>query len=302
MKFSFSTIQLIKKIYLNLRTNQMIKQLIRLYNNTFKFRNEKKIILNKKINSTNKTSILHFSLNRAGTQKVKKILNDLAIKNSLIPIHLHDYAFHNNFPFLDQLSYAEMNNYRYLFREKGFIYTVFGGFIENIENINKFNIILCIRDPRDILVSKYYSYKYSHPPPYNQKKQENFLDKKKESLKISIDEFAINESYELYLKFSKYLNFLYHKSNVKVLYYEDMVLHFEKWQDDLLKGTDLSISDNLMKKFTNEHVKNMSSNENIYSHKRVLLPGDHINKLHKSTITYLNYKFNTILKTLNYEI
>ena len=46
-----------------------------------------------------------------------------------------------------------MENYKHIFKSKGYLYRVFGGMVEGIEDLENYKIVLATRDPRDILVS-----------------------------------------------------------------------------------------------------------------------------------------------------
>jgi len=200
-----------------------------------KYAVEKALFNNESVRGGEGTSILHFSVNKAATQHVKKVLRKLAAENNLVPVHLHEYAFLVGKPYLDHLSEQEqeMESHKHILKPRGFLYTVFGGMIKNIDSLSSYKILLTIRDPRDILVSGYYSAAYSHRiPPQESGKREAFLAKRDEVRKKSIDEFVLERSERVQDTFMVYQNRLVSKyNNVTLLKYEQMATDYEGWLD-----------------------------------------------------------------------
>src|SRR5512140_1744021 len=93
------------------------------------------LISGKHCSANTKRSIIHFSVNKAATQYIKGILGRCAVANGMTHIRFADYSFHTNFPYLDHLSAAEMHKYQYLFKPTGYLYSVFGGMIEGIRDL-----------------------------------------------------------------------------------------------------------------------------------------------------------------------
>ncbi len=130
-------------------------------------------------NNSSHPSILHFSLNKVATQYVKSILRRCAVENGMVTVGIHDYAFNSDFPYLDLLSAEEMEEYRYLFKPAGCLYSVFGGMIDGIPDLEKYKVVFVARDPRDLLVSNYYSMAHSHSAPTGEKREAFMLERVK---------------------------------------------------------------------------------------------------------------------------
>ena len=80
--------------------------LVKKYKTRNKLNTERKLIENKPVTAhTDIPSIIHFSMNKAATQHIKKILFKMASLNKVIPVAINDYAFGHQMPFLDHLSY-----------------------------------------------------------------------------------------------------------------------------------------------------------------------------------------------------
>lgn len=71
--------------------------------------------------------------------------------------------------------------------------------IEGISELEKYKIVLMVRDFRDLLVSEYYSIAYSHVAPDRQgNRYDLFVAQRTKARKSSIDEYAVMESNRIY--------------------------------------------------------------------------------------------------------
>jgi len=245
-------------------------------------------------------SVLHFSFNKAATQTVKKLLIECARRNKLTSVLLHDYAFHNVMPFLDHLESDEMKGYAHMFKPEGYLYTVFGGMIEGIPSLEKFKVVLVVRDPRDILVSDYYSIAYSHAIPDGEKK-EIYLSRRENALATTLDEYVLNNAPKLQSVFERYAIHLFPVCpGVHVARYEDMVENFPEWLDSLVSACGMEISKSFRQDLLEKHEGRRPKGENIQKHLRKGMPGEHREKLRPETIEQLNQTFKESLTGFNY--
>jgi hypothetical protein len=143
------------------------------------FSTELQLIKGTHYSKSDHQSILHFSVNKSATQYVKAIINSCSTASGLANVGIHAYAFKSNFPYLDKLSTEKMQQYQHIFKPKGYTYSVFGGMIDGIKHLDQYLILLMVRDPRDVLVSGYYSEVYSHPSPkHGTEKYDSFIKKR----------------------------------------------------------------------------------------------------------------------------
>jgi len=169
------------------------------------------------------------------------------------------------------------------------------------KNTTEYNIIQ-LRDPRDVLVSAYYSMAYTHPYGARTAEIHQAVQKK------NIDNFII-ENYKTTLKiFEDTIKISKQMNNVDFVNYSMMVLNFEEWVKQTTKHFNITSQqkDKLFKKYKNEfeNIKEITENElklidtknfDIKYHKRKVIPGDYKQKLKSSTIQLLNEKFINIL-------
>ena len=263
---------------------------------------EHALIAGRHVNQSQQPSILHFSVNKAATQTTKSILLRCASQHGLVGVRLHDYAFSSDLPYLDLLTSAEMSKYQYLFKPTGYLYTVFGGMIEGISEFQRYRVVLMVRDPRDVLVSEYFSVAYSHVmPPQQSSKYQEAVDLREAARMMSLDDYVLTKSIDLVGILERYKDLLLDRySNVRLNRFEEMVGNFDAWLDELLAHCNLPISDDLRHELREDNARKRPTSEDIYSHIRKGQPGDFREKLKPETIDELNRRFASILPAFGY--
>lgn len=191
------------------------------------------------------------------------------------------------------------------YRTNGYFYGPFRSFNRGIANMDDYKILLILRDPRDVIVSAYYSI-YSHimPALEGKEKRQNRMNRRKRMRELSVDEYVINklDSDSHFLdRYIEYHKELIGKPNVLFLKYEDMVTNFEPWLERLLAFLNLDVSPGLIAEIKAGADFKVSS-EDIYKHKRQVTPGDHKRKLKPETIDILNEKAKEVLKLYDYQV
>lgn len=269
-----------------------------------RFQTELKLIRGEHETPNTHPSIIHFSFNKAATQYVKSILERCAAENGMVPVNLHGYAFHTDFPYLASLSREAMAEYQHVFKKCGYLYSVFGGMINGIQGLEDYQVVLVVRDPRDLLVSSYFSIAYSHKTPAaTGDKHPSFLKKRTKVRAIPIDDYVRSESDRLYRNFQRYQTLLLDQYDTPyVTTYEAMVTDFEGWLNALLNYCDLAVSEPLRQSLLTENVRMKPKAEDIYRHIRKGRPGDHREKLKPDTIAFLNEKFAPFLERFQYPL
>jgi len=269
-----------------------------------KFRIERKLIEGIHDNDNDHASVVYFSINKSATQYIKQLLRSCAIENGLIPVDIFDYAFHSKIPFFNDLNQPEQQHFRNAFHSKGYFYGVFGGMIDGIPKLENYRIIFIIRDPRDILVSRYFSAAYSHPVPIKESdKRIHFVDRRNKIKKMDINSFVIEESVHLLASLSRYEELLFSESiNLRFFKYEEMIDQFDLWLASILEHCDFKISYQLKNQIVANHNSQKPKEENKFNHLRKGQKEDYKSKLHPNTIEVLNAKFYMFLEKFSYEI
>ena len=292
-----------KKIGFILRQLPIISGYLRRRTLQKRFPVEIELIKGNHHNENKHPSLIHFSVNKAATQYVKHILCRCASEQGMVPVGIHEYAWATDFPYLDSLSASEMQKYRHVFLPEGYLYSVFGGMIEGISDLEKYLIVLMIRDPRDVLVSNYYSTAYSHRVPDKESSgYKEFLEKREKTRQIDVDAYVLARSEKVYSVYQRYINLLLNNfPHTLVVKYEDMTGDFQTWLKKLLEYCKLEISDELLHSLLTQAKQSRPKKEDIQRHVRKGVPGDFKEKLRPETIDYLNSKFSPILKAFEYD-
>jgi hypothetical protein len=266
------------------------------------FKVERQLIEGRHQASSSHRSIIHFSVNKAATTYTKSILSRCALENGLVPVNINGYAFNSDFPFLDHLSAQEMVRYHHIFKPAGYLYTVFGGMVEGIQDLDEFLRVLIVRDPRDVLTSEYFSMAHSHKPPRSGNKIQSFTELRDFAQTVGIDQYVLDESDRVGRVYQRYLDLLLPRPSVYITTYEEMILDFQTWLESLLDYCELKISSQLKQQLLEEALQSRPRKENISQHIRQAVPGDYERKLHAETIAHLNSVFSNILREFNYKI
>lgn len=189
-----------------------------------------------------------------------------------------------------------------------------------VPNIDESGILLQLRDPRDVLVSMFYAYCYSHKGELAP-----MTGIRRETAARGIDDFVLRMAASVEnpypgrhgygtganlwdrvgnvrRRYDAYLSNLYGRPNVTFVRYEDMVTDPAAWFGTL-KGV-FGIEE--PEKFANLEASLASRftprSEDKWKHKRQIQPGDHKAKLEPETIGRLNDIFADVLTELGYEI
>lgn len=264
-----------------------------------KFPVELKLIAGKHHPASSHPSLIHFSFNKAATQHTKNVLRRIARENNITPVHINEYAFYTRFPYMTAVSQAEMMQYEHIFKPEGYMYSAFGGMVRGIPGLERYRILLMVRDPRDILVSWYYSLAFSHStPPRTSNRYADFMEKRQKARQLSIDEQVLTETERVYSIFETYRKLLLEPyPHVYLTSYEKMTADYAAWLRGILAAWELEISPGLFHALIEENQSLKPDQENVHSHIRKGEPGDYKNKLQPGTIDTLNQKFAPIFES-----
>jgi hypothetical protein len=270
------------KILLNI--NFMMKPLFKY----FYFKNERKMAKGVDFSKSNHKSILFFTTQKCASTFISNIFERLTSKERMKSIRFSNYL-----PDVDRS--VEFTNSSFLnraFKPKGYYYGAFRKF-HKIPSLDKYHIVLVLRDPRDVLTSSYFSASHNHPVD-----RIHILEEREKALKQTIDEYVISKTdiyKEIYLNYAKEL---LNNENALFLKYEDMVSDFTPWLSKLLNFCDINKNKDEIQKIINETSFEVTEDKNNF--KRSVKAGDHLNKLKPETIEFLNKEFSTVLEKFGY--
>lgn len=177
-----------------------------------------------------------------------------------------------------------------------------------LEYLQSVRVLTMIRDPRDCLVSMYFSFLGSHPEPESFTLDESKAwaeHKQRLRQATTIDKYVIDEALGYKQNLSKILAFSRQAGNAEIIRYEDFIFR----KADLC----IKIIDHLVNCLAERPViseiniteaaklhDHIPEHERSNQHIRRALPGDHIEKLQPETIESLNFIFTDFLHEFGY--
>lgn len=159
--------------------------------------------------------------------------------------------------------------------------------------------IFHLRDPRDILVSEYYSFGWIHPTD-----ETPLSDRRNEIQQMSVDEYVVTQSevctWPVDEKYAPLEDYEFDLENELVVKYEQMVTSFSKWCQLITTFMELKHPTWLTAKLAWKYRNEFKTSGETLTHKRRITPGDHQRKLTAKSIDVLNQRFEKVLKRFGY--
>jgi hypothetical protein len=174
---------------------------------------------------------------------------------------------------------------------------------QSIPKPKKFKTFFILRDPRDIVVSWYFSVKYSHPenaliPQYRKKLNKLSLN---DGLKYSIESL---EQAGLFYAQKTWMTL--NAEGIKIFRYEDFVKDNYRFLKQLFSYLDVEISEIGLKNLVDRNkFKNFSGNrdpgtEDVNHHYRKGIPGDWMNYFDREISDFFKTATGDLLKITDY--
>jgi hypothetical protein len=252
---------------------------------------EKRLLNNKQVESSNLKSILFFTTYKCASSFAGEIINELTVDAGYKHVDFDSYFYH-----LEKDTDREYKKLfsKNAFRAGGFIYGPMRHY-QPIPSIDQYKILLILRDPRDVLVSHYYSAKYSHE--ISTTKMRN---KRKKAKNQNIDEFVLDRVDEFINIYDQYKNNILHLKGVMFVRYEDMI---SNPKDFIIKLYEI-LNINIDNEYINQIVKDrmtMPKKEQKYSHRRSGKSGQYLDKLRPETVKIINSKLENVINTFGFD-
>jgi len=191
-------------------------------------------------------------------------------------------------------------------------------FFVDIPRVDDYQVILHLRDPRDVLVSMFYSYCYIHPGEV--KANSGY---RQEVAARGIDDFVLGKSSEgsrgyqgdygtgghvedlignLPQRYRDYIDRLLGRPNVTLVKYEQMVGDYRGWLEKFIVPFPIQNKTAVIEEWVAQAPTLFPTRANdVMTHVRHIAPGDHLAKLQPSTIRQLDRIFSSTLEALGYE-
>lgn len=252
------------------------------------FKTEQRLLRGQPVSSLDKPAFVFLTVHKAASSLLSIRLAPFFKRHGYAVADISSYfaktGLHRRETFLK--SETQRKN---VFGQRGVFHCAFRFYVE-LPHPEQLQILLVLRDPRDVLVSHYFSTRYSHPVL-----NPEFYVLKEKAEKLSIDEYVLFIAPDFLERYRRYRAMI-SKPNVLFLRYEDLVADPKKFEERLQEFTGLSLNPGEIV----SPADFVQEQENPFAHKRKVTPGDHREKLKPETIAKLNEIFAGELAALNY--
>ncbi len=181
------------------------------------------------------------------------------------------------------------------FRPEGYVYSGFRHYPQFRLPLENNTVVLLVRDPRDMLVSLYFSIAKSHVIP---KGNSALKAQREQAVQQSIDEFVLKRAGGYLQQFRRYETEL-DQLNVRVYRYEDVIYNKDSWLRDLVQVIGLPEKPDLIESIA-ARFDVVPEQEQEAQHIRQVHPGNHRRKLKPETISEINQTLEPFLSAHGY--
>jgi hypothetical protein len=234
-----------------------------------------------------------FAMHKSGSTLLNRMMNFALIRSKVPQIAIPEVAFAAGLPENDILNPEE-----FIF-ERGYCYRgfrVFPGYLRGFDLSEKKKVLL-VRDPRDMVVSYYFSMAKSHVIPQGAIRDQ-MLALRRTAENLDIDEFCLNHAQFFRREFLSYQHLF--RSDIRIYRYEDIIFAKEEWLREMLDYFGVSIeSDHVARIAAENDVR--PQEERPHEHIRQVTPGNFRKHLSKTSIERLKVEFEEILNQFEYE-
>lgn len=162
--------------------------------------------------------------------------------------------------------------------------------------------VLMVRDPRDALVSQYFSAAWSHAIPVDAGREgrvaQHLLAEREQAQSVPIDRFVRDHVASFAAQMQLY-NGVLGTPRLLVLRYEDWIFRKDALIRRLSRHFDLPVADAVIAQMLG-WADRRPVHENPRDFVRRVAPGDHLGKLRRETIEALNAELRPVLATYGY--
>lgn len=242
---------------------------------------------------------------KSGSTLLNKIILDLCYYNKFPTYSIADRAFEQNLLFAEWQNNQELNE----IIQDGIFYIGFRSlpqFLLQNSLFKKRKKIFLVRDPRDSIVSEYFSVAYSHSLPKVENSntggaREDILRRRKESKFQEIDEYVLKNAPAMNRTIMEYIKALkFDDPKLQLYRYEDIITNKQFWIEEMARFLELELPKSLLDNIL-DRLDIIPSKETSNNFVRKALPGDHKEKLTTKTIDELNGIFSEILNEFDYQ-
>lgn len=241
-----------------------------------------------------------FSVFKAGSVLMNKMLSEVCDAIGISFVDLPGFSFGYGFDFDDPNMADEVPR---IFKTRGYCYGGFRMLPKHFEIpiVREQKKCILVRDPRDILVSHFFSMKNSHPAPGKDagEKCDKVFSYIKEITAKGIDDYVLRVSTVIKNSMARYETIM-NDPNCRLYRYEDVIFTKREWLTDMVEFFEWPVSPELVAEVSARN-DIRPDKEDQTQHIRKVTPGDHKEKLKPETIAALDDIFEHVYRLYGYE-
>lgn len=237
-------------------------------------------------------------IRKSGSSIFSSIVNALALFNRVHTVDIPGEMFQHGFRYIDWNGYDRLPDLVW----RGNVYIGFRDpptILYGDPVFQQARKIFLVRDPRDALVSEYYSNAFSHSLPKSGSGTSVIKRERERARLTEIGDYALERVDHLNRTISGYRGLLDDPS-VLVLKYEDVVFKKADWIARIASHYGWKVSDQLIDNILSwADVRPDTEDPNAFV--RHVAPGDHLQKLSPAMIAQINGRLSSVWDSLGYK-
>jgi len=285
------------KSWLRTRCPSLLVVTQRIAAETVMFRDERRYLKGKRETDSHLSSVLFFASIRSASQHVSEIIARLYREAGGASLNLSRLDFFRGRQMEGAVLSEKEAEQRFV--SQGYYFGVCRP-IEPSADLSDFKKVFIFRDPRDIMVSFYYSLAYAHSPS-----DAKFARDAKEAREKGIEWF-VHQPRRLKMvgeQLRKMRDLTNQYPNSLVIKYEDMMADFEGFLKDLARYMGIEEeTQKLQAAIVAEHQSELQRKSTNLAHRRAGNWGQFEDKLSPETVDFLNKEFEDLLAHFDYPI
>lgn len=240
-------------------------------------------------------SFFLFSLPKAGSTLLMHVMADVCTSLNIPTVDLPTKVFSLG------MQPAELTgDINSLWRSSGYAYIGFRSFLPPMHfDFSATKNILLVRDPRDMLVSLYFSMKYSHVVPEVEEGEHPIRKQRAVLNDVDVNQAVLNMAPAYRKYFKDYFENL-PTATTRVYRYEDVIFKKKEWLEDMLDFLGLELHESKIKAIADKY-DIRPDREDPQKHVRQVTPGNYKTHLSQATIDKLDDLFGPVMHYFYYD-
>jgi len=221
-------------------------------------------------------SVVFITMHKAASVFVNQVLTGLFNTQGIPAIDFAQFAFDNG---LDEGKHCV--SAAHLLGKPGYYFGPFRGtYVKDFPDLSGNRLIVQVRDPRDCIVSFYYSVAYSHVASGDEETA-TFNEKRETTQNTAINDYALSMCNDYNERLDIIRDIVEKQDDVLILEYADMVERFPQWLDSICRYLGVELPGEVIRNVCRS--ANFNVREDPLQHKRQVTPGDFRRKLTRET-------------------